>query len=71
MRHQVRRILARLFVVGVAMAGLAGQTGCIPFNGVQFREAALSDIQSGVTSIVNGLIDGVFAAIAVESQTSN
>lgn len=40
---------------------------CIPASGVAFRESALPAIENGVDLILDGIIDGVFAAIAPES----
>jgi len=45
--------------------------GCVPVEGRQFREAALPAIESGMSSILNGILDGVFASIEVESSTSD
>ena len=55
--------------VGVGVAALSTQVGCIPYSGTQFRETAVPAVQTGVTSIMVGLIDGIFAAVDVESQT--
>ena len=54
----------------VAAILLMGSTGCIPTRGVQFREAALPAIESGVSSIMNGVLDGIFAAIEPETSAS-
>lgn len=43
-----------------------GLTGCV-WDGRQFREAALPMLQTGASAILNGVLDGVFAAIEVES----
>ena len=71
MDHHAGTKLSRSFVIGLGIAALAGQPGCIPYNGTQFRETAIPSLQTGVTSIMNGLIDGIFASIEVEPETSN
>lgn len=43
-------------------------TGCTA--GREFREAALPAFRSGSLSIVTGLLDGLFAAIEPEPQTT-
>ncbi len=47
--------------------------GTIPAcpTGTQFRSAALPAIHSGVSQILGGFVDGVFAAIAVEPDNSS
>ena len=71
MGHHIGTKLSRSFVIGLGIAAFAGQAGCIPYSGTQFRETAIPSLQTGVTSIMNGLIDGIFAAIEVEPETSN
>ena len=71
MGHHAGTKLSRSFVIGLGIASLAGQAGCIPYSGTQFRETAIPSLQTGVTSIMNGLIDGIFAAIEVEPETSD
>ena len=70
MGHHAGTKPSRSFVIAAGIAAFAGQAGCIPYSGTQFRETAIPALQTGVTSIMNGLIDGVFAAIEVESVTS-
>ena len=41
-------------------------SGCL--TGPQFRQAALPAIEGGIEQILDGLVDGVFAAIQVESD---
>ncbi len=48
---------------------LSTQSGCSA--GRQFVGAALPSVQQGVTLVVNGLLDGVFAAVDVESDTGS
>ena len=49
--------------LGVALVAmvLAGSTGCL--TGTEFRTVAGPAVQTGVTTIVNGLLDGIFAVI--------
>lgn len=56
----LRRISLRL-----ACTGMCLQLGC-SLTGTQFRDVALPGLQTGVTSIVNALLDGVFAVIEPE-----
>ena len=46
-------------------AVIATLSGCL--TGPQFRQAALPAIEGGIGQILDGLVDGVFAAIEVES----
>ena len=46
-------------------------SGCVAGAGREFRNAALPAIRSGATSILNGLLDGLFAAIEPEPQSSS
>ncbi len=52
----------------VATAMLMTNLGCNA--GRQFREVASPAVQSGARDILNGLLDGFFAAIAPEPQTN-
>ncbi len=70
MHSQFITRLGRSFLIAGAAVILVGQTGCIPGGGTQFREAALPAIETGVSSILNGVLDGIFAAIEVESDTT-
>lgn len=65
MKHTVRR---QGWIVGMAVAVFGIQAGCV--GGREFRETALPAIHSGVSSILNGLVDGVFAAIEVDPLTA-
>jgi len=42
-------------------------SGCLSDR--EFRAAALPAVQSGVSQILNGFLDGVFAAIAPEPES--
>ena len=63
-RPNMRGFSAAAVIITAAIA-LSTQTGCP--GGRQFREAALPAVQTGVDSILDGIVDGIFAAIAVES----
>lgn len=65
MKEMVRK---QRWIVGMAVAVLGVQTGC--GGGREFRETAFPAIHSGVSSILNGLVDGVFAAIEVDPLTA-
>ena len=66
MKKMVRR---QGWIVGLVVAVFGIQTGCV--GGTEFRETALPAIHSGVSSILNGLVDGVFAAIEVDPLTAD
>ena len=71
MGHSTVVRISRTLAMGLAAVVLASQMGCIPIRGTEFRDTALPAVQSGVTSIMNGLIDGIFAAIEPEPQSSD
>ncbi|MCH8149108.1 MAG: hypothetical protein IH987_14185 [Planctomycetes bacterium] len=50
----------------VSCAFIATLSGCL--TGPQFRTAALPAIEGGIEQILDGLVDGVFATIKVESD---
>ena len=54
--------LAVWFVAAV----LAVSSGCV-LSGSEFRAIAGPAVENGVTQIVNGLLDGLFAVIAPET----
>lgn len=56
----------------IALTGTVLQAlpSCVP-TGVAFREAAGPSIRTGVTQIVNGFLDGIFAIIEPEPQSSS
>ena len=54
-----------LIRVLASCALIATLSGCL--TGPQFRQAALPAIEGGIEQILDGLVDGVFAAINVES----
>ena len=66
-RTRVRR--NQSLAVGAAALALSGITGCTV--GREFRAAAGPAVQSGVTQIVNGILDGLFAAIEPEPTTDS
>ena len=63
-RPNMRGLSAAAVIIAAAIV-LSTQTGCP--GGTQFREAALPAVQTGVDSILDGIVDGIFAAIAPES----
>ncbi|UCC28882.1 MAG: hypothetical protein JSU86_11850 [Phycisphaerales bacterium] len=62
---RVRR--SQALAVAIAAIALSGVTGCV--TGREFREAAGPAFQTGVTAIVNGLLDGFFAVIEPDTNT--
>ena len=65
-----RPSLARLsgaVTLVAATTALMTQTGCL--TGPEFRAAALPAVESGVDQILDGLVDGIFAAIQPETTS--
>ena len=69
MRTQIKGRWSRRFVLGMLAGTFTITAGCTV--GREFREAAGPAVQSGVTQIVNGLLDGLFAAIEPEATTDD
>jgi len=44
-------------------------TACGCTTGRAFREAALPSLEAGISLVLDGIVDGVFAAIEPEPQT--
>ncbi len=59
----------RAVLTALGLAVLPVQVGCL--HGPEFRDAALPAIESGLDLILDGVVDGVFAAIQVESTTDS
>ncbi len=59
----------RALAIAATTIGLTFQVGC-PLTGTEFRDQALPAVQSGVTEIVNGLLDGLFAVVEPDTTTS-
>lgn len=59
-------------VVWIALAGLAlsSGAGCDDDNSREFREAALDSLRQGVSTILDGLVDGAFAVIDVDAENA-
>ena len=55
----------------VAICWGSTTAGCIPFAGREFRTVAGPAFQSGVTQIVNGVLDGLFAVVEVDTTTDS
>ncbi|MFQ5590332.1 MAG: hypothetical protein ACE5HE_04125 [Phycisphaerae bacterium] len=60
--------LVRVLSAAGVTALLIGQAACV--TGRQFREAALPELESGVNLILDGVVEGLFAAVAVETPAS-
>ncbi|MGB2985911.1 MAG: hypothetical protein WBE26_08510 [Phycisphaerae bacterium] len=68
MSRSTNRRWAQTLAGTVAAICVISLTGCDV--GREFREAATPAVTNGVSEIVNGLMDGLFAAIEVEPETS-
>ena len=64
--HSAAKQRAWRIMRAAASVVLIGLAGCDV--GTEFRAAATPAVHAGVSSIINGLVDGVFAAIAVEPE---
>lgn len=58
-------------IVTAIIAMTITSSGCTMPYGRQFRDTALPGIQSGVQSILTGFVDGVFASIEPEADSSD
>ena len=67
MRPNMLARLSRMLAISVFAAALTTQFGCE--FGREFREAAVPLVESGVKDIVNGMLDGLFAAIEPDDTT--
>jgi len=66
MNHRsLRTVLAILAVIVLA------SPGCEIRSAQEFRAIAGPELQSGLTSIVTGLIDGAFAVVDPDDSNSN
>ncbi len=73
MRPAAHKTPTRFALSIVTLAAIPSLGGCIPVKGVAFRDSALPAIETGISTILDGVVSGVFAAIAVEpaSQSSD
>lgn len=69
MMRMIRIGRLRRCILGGAGLGICLQVGCV-LNGPDFLGAALPAIQSGVTTIVDGVLEGIFAVIQPEAGTA-
>jgi hypothetical protein len=66
-KRTIRRLGAMLALIGLPVAF---SMGCDDAIAREFRDAAASSLQTGVTSILNGIVEGVFA-VATSSGDPN
>ncbi len=69
MRNTTHTTRVRRLVVAAAGLSACLQIGC-PIQGTLFRETALPAIQTGVTAIMNGMLEGFFAVIQPEPASA-
>ena len=60
----------RAAAIAVIAIGLPGLAGCV-LTGTEFREAAGPAVQAGVTQVVDGLLEGIFAVIEPEATSDS
>lgn len=65
----IRRLsLGRAFLLLVVLLLL--MPGCDDENLVAFRDAAASGLQTGANAIMDGIVDGLFAALLGDAQAA-
>ena len=69
MTRVIRTGRLRRCILGGTGLGICLQVGCA-LNGPDFLDAALPAIQSGVTTIVDGVLEGIFAVIQPEAGST-
>ena len=69
--HQGRKrnTAQRMAAIGLLTLSLATLTACE--EGIEFRSVAGPGVKEGVVSIVNGLLDGVFAVVEPGTSTTD
>lgn len=67
-QSNLRRILPRAATLLLAVAAVAG-TGCD--IGAEFRAAAGPSLKSGVDSILDGVVEGLFAVLEPETPAES
>lgn len=60
-RRRRGKLVGRLLFAGFTALALVTGTGC--WASVAFREAAIPEVQQGVSQILDGLLNGAFAAV--------
>ncbi|MGE0479046.1 MAG: hypothetical protein AB7Q17_01120 [Phycisphaerae bacterium] len=65
--RKVVRSVACTALVGLALLGGAG---CDDDTSREFRDAALDSLQQGVSTILDGIVDGAFAVLEVEDDSA-
>ncbi len=65
------RRISKATVTGLALLGLTLGTGCDSEMAKEFREVATPSLQSGVSSILNGVVDGLFAVVDPDTSESD
>ncbi len=58
-------------VTGLALLGLTLLAGCDSEMAKEFREVASPSLQSGISSILDGVVDGVFAVVDPDTSESD
>lgn len=69
MSRRLRRFASKKAFLFVGFISLAMQPGCL--LGPDFRKAAIPSVQSGTSMILDGLLDGFFAAIQPQPGSDN
>lgn len=69
--HRLWRYAYRGIAVGGCGVLLQVDLGCVPIFSERFRDAALPGIESGVNDIIDGFVDGIFAAVETRSDSGD
>ncbi len=67
MGHHSRTAWTQVLALSISTLVLGGLSGCEA--GREFRAAAVPALQTGVTQILTGLLDGIFAVIEPDTDT--
>jgi hypothetical protein len=73
MRNESTKAWRRTAVVGVALLALLGglTTGCDDEVRKEFAAAAVDGIETGVNSIVDGVLTGIFTVAEPDAETTD
>ncbi len=69
MRQYTRTRCPRTLTFALLVCGMSVLPGCL--TGDEFRTVAGPGVQSGVTSIVNGVLDGLFAIVEPDTTSKS
>ena len=68
--NAIRKHVARVLLIVVALVGLTVGTGCDDFSLTAFRDAAAGGITEGASVLVEGVLTGFFAGLDPEGEAA-